>query len=168
MLAGTPTGTAIYAAIKRSGNTCFVANAGASEKSAEGTLPEEYEAFDGLLQQAKLAHLSRLNPPIIWGVTFEAWSGWPAKEAWDLVSSIQAALFPDPMQMFLGCSDDLHSKNGLRHLNRLCDVLTMWCHIYYGNHVFCTSDKNFHKPSHRAALLKLGAKQICTPEQLIV
>ena len=165
-LQGTPAGMAVLAASRSLSHTCFVVNAGASERLSDGTRPEEYARFEELLRCAGLDHLPRLDPPFIWGVTFEKRSVFPEHKADVLAREIEDALFPDPMQMFLGCSDDLDSKAGLRILNRLCDILGMWCHIHYGNDIFCTSDRNFHKSENKEALLRLGANRICTPSEL--
>ena len=51
-------------------------------------------------------------------------------------------------------------------LNRKCDVLSMWCHIHYGNDVFVTSDGNFHKATKLPRLIALGAKRIARPEEM--
>ncbi len=44
-----------------------------------------------------------------------------------------------------------------------CDVLSLWCHIWYQGDVFVTADKNFHKATKKPALIKLGAKSILRP-----
>lgn len=60
----------------------------------------------------------------------------------------------------------LSSKEGRKYLNKLCDVHTLWCHIFYGNDIFLTNDGNFMKKTKLPKLLKLGAKNICRPIDL--
>ena len=57
-------------------------------------------------------------------------------------------------------------NNARRDRNRLCDVLTMWCHLKYKNDVFLTNDPNFKKQTKLPPLLKLGAGQICAPGEM--
>jgi hypothetical protein len=45
--------------------------------------------------------------------------------------------------------------------NKKCDVLSMWCHIYYGGDIFVTSDKNFFKKL--PPLLEIGVGDILRP-----
>lgn len=165
MLRATPVGACILDAAKIDRYQCFVVNTGASEQIAGGGRSESYSDFEDLLCQAGLAHLQRLDPPWMWGLTFDEFSTCSDEESDALMERITEVLFPDPMAMFLG-SQDLDSPRGLKVVNKICDFLTMWSHIQYGNDVFCTSDKNFLKASRKQALLDLGAKRICTPAEL--
>ena len=47
-----------------------------------------------------------------------------------------------------------------RWLNALCDAEALASHIFYGGEVFVSDDKNFHKPSKKPQLLRLGAGRI--------
>jgi hypothetical protein len=46
------------------------------------------------------------------------------------------------------------------------DVLSMWCHIYCNGDIFVTGDNHFHK-SKKPQLIKLGAKQILKPNEVL-
>jgi hypothetical protein len=47
------------------------------------------------------------------------------------------------------------------------DVLMMWGHIWNKRDYFITRDKNFLKNHKKKALIKLGAKNILTPEEFL-
>lgn len=49
-------------------------------------------------------------------------------------------------------------------INLRCDVISMWCHIYYKNDIFITSDNNFFRINKYRKLLALGAGKIMTPK----
>jgi hypothetical protein len=51
--------------------------------------------------------------------------------------------------------------------NCKCDVQAMWSHIHAKRDVFVTSDKNFHRPEKKAALIALGAKRIEYPDEAV-
>jgi hypothetical protein len=144
---------------------CFVVNIGASEMLPLGVSPETYSAFDELLASVGIADLPRLNPMCVWDMTFWDHCIWADDKMSANSNAIEQILFPsnagasatDP-----NTGDNLSAKR----LNRLCDVHTMWCHIHYGNDVFCTSDRNFHKASKCSKLIALGAKAVKVPADL--
>jgi len=52
-----------------------------------------------------------------------------------------------------------------RWMNKKCDVLTLWSHIWYEGDIFVTRDTNFHRKAEK--LIKLGARKILTPVETL-
>jgi hypothetical protein len=63
--------------------------------------------------------------------------------------------------------DPLPKSPNRKWLNCKCDVQAMWSHIHAKRDVFVTSDKNFHRPEKKAALIALGAKGIEYPDEAV-
>lgn len=154
---GGDTGDRIRSVIDRSAHECFVVNVGASEMQRFGVRPDNYAAFEGLLARIGIAHLSRLDPIAIWNVTFWDHCVFAGDKDARLLESVQSALFPGDDQAKDAPGDERKA------LNRLCDALTTWCHIKYGNHVLLTTDGNYFKATKQPKLIKLGAGLICRP-----
>ena len=114
---------------------CFVVNIGASEMRERGVLPDHYDKFEELLQLAKIDNLPRLNPMIIFDVTFFDHCVFADDQMIKLSTDIEDILFPNKLDIDIA-SEGIDSQNGRKWLNRSCDVHTMWCHIHYGNNVF--------------------------------
>jgi len=53
-------------------------------------------------------------------------------------------------------------------LNVKCDVLSLWCHIYYNGDIFVTRDNNFYKVTKLKKLIVLGVGYILTPQQAVI
>jgi len=165
LLNQTEIGSKVRAILDSRGHECFVVNIGASEMREKGVRPDHYGRFDELLSLAGIAHLHRLNPMIILDVTF-----------WDrcilsddamvkLATGIENALFGETEKIDI-VQVGLDSSTGRKWLNRLCDVHSMWCHIYYENDVFLTTDRNFTKETKMPRLVALGAGRICHPNEI--
>jgi hypothetical protein len=165
LLNGASTGSLIRSKIATGIHSFFVAEVGASEMRQRGVRPDKYDLFDRLLVDAGIADLPRLSPMGIWGVTFWDHSLWAAEQMSELGKQIERILFGDD-QNPTDAAADLDSPIGRKWLNHTCDVLTMWCHIHYGNQIFLTSDKSFMKQSKLPALLSLGAGRVCEPSEL--
>jgi hypothetical protein len=144
---------------------CFVVNIGASEMRQHGVRPDNYAAFEALLQKTGLAHLPRMHPLAILDVTFFDKCVLAGGEDVRGVGQIQDALFGDAEPVNIGATG-MNSAEGAKLLNRLCDVHGMYCHIRNGNDVFLTTDGNFMKQTKLPKLLALGAGRICKPEEL--
>jgi len=125
---------------------------------------DNYAAFEELLNRIGVGDLLRLNPVGIYGVTL--WDHCPFAGDRDqvLLESIRNVLFPAIDNTNGGDA----TQNERRDINRLCDTLTMSCHISYENQVFLTTDSNFFKASKLPKLLQLGAGRICRPHELRV
>jgi hypothetical protein len=160
----TTIGNKIRTIIDNKANECFVVNIGASEMLKRGVRPDHYEKFEELLKSAGISYLPRLNPMLILDVTFLDYCILADEAMIKLASDIENVLFGKAQQIDIA-SVGLDSHLGRICLNRLCDVHGMWCHIYNKNDLFLTTDGNFFKETKLPRLIKLGAGQICQPNQ---
>lgn len=154
----TPEAQLIDSIIANPSHECFVVNIGASEQLKGGGLSNDYNLFESQLAAIGLARLPRLEPMLVWDVTFSDRCVWGDDVGVQLTNNIEAILFPQ-----LG---DVELESERKKRNRLCDIHSLWCHIRNGNDVFLTTDKNFTKASKLPRLIALGAKRICCPEDL--
>ena len=143
-------------------NQCFVVNIGASEMREQGVRPDQHEKFEKLLEKAGIAHLQRLHPLMIVGVTFLEKALLPSDQMITLSDAIRDALFGNSPSINIA-TVDLDSPAGKKWLNQECDVQGMWCHIQNGNEVFLTTDSNFTRETKLPKLIALGAGRICHP-----
>lgn len=161
----TEIGNKVRSMVSNKSNECFVVNIGASEMREKGVLPDHYEKFEELLESAQIAKLTRLNPMMIYDVTFFDHCVFSDDQMINLSTDIEDILFPNKLLIDLA-AEGIDSKNGKKWLNRLCDVHTMWCHIHYGNDVFLTADGNFKKQTKLPKLINIGAGKICHPNEI--
>jgi len=161
----TQIGKVVRSIVKSPANNCFVVNIGASEMRKEGVRPDKYEKFEQLLDKAGVAHLPRLNPMVIFDVTFFDHCILAGEEMIKLAEAIEDILFGDSEKLDI-TSVGLDSPEGEKWLNRLCNVHSLWCHIQNQNDVFLTADSNFKKKTKLAKLIALGAGGICHPNDL--
>ena len=161
----TDVGKAVQAIVSNTANECFVVNIGASEMRKKGVRPDKYEKFEELLGQTGLSHLPRLNPMMVFDVTFWDRCVWGGDDTIKLAADIQDALFGAAEKIDIA-SVGLDSPEGGKWLNRVCDIHGMWCHIQNGNDVFLTTDGNFSKETKLLKLFALGARRICHPQKL--
>src|SRR5271163_2941288 len=115
---------------------CYVVNVGASEMQRFGVRPDNYAAFEELLNRIGVGDLPRLNPIGIYGVTFWDHCLFAGDRDQVLLESIRNVLFP--------ATDNTNGGDAIQNerseINRLCDTLTMCCHLSYENQVFLTTD----------------------------
>lgn len=98
-----------------------------------------------------------------WDIAFWDPSVWVSQAMLDLLANIRAILFPNsPVDTE---APPIASSAFRVWLNRLGDVHTMWCHLFYGNDVFVTSDANVHKVSKPPKLVALDVGKILRPKQ---
>lgn len=135
----------------------YVVEVGASEMRERGIQPDRYDLFEDLLRQAVLESVPRLTPLMVWDVSFWDRCIWGDDQTDAELTEIERVLFGDSQAVKPG---------NKAWLNRFCDVHTMSCHLHYGNDVFVTSDRNFHKATKKPALVALGAGRIVTPGEL--
>lgn len=162
---GTEIGSQVETIVANRSNQCFVVNIGASEMRERGVKPEHYDRFEELLAAARIEHLPRLNPMLIFDVTFWDRCVWASDEMIQLAQAIESALFGNAQSIDIA-KEEHDSPAGRKWLNRICDVHTMWCHIHNGNEVFLTTDDNFTKETKLPKLIALGAGRICHPSAL--
>jgi hypothetical protein len=158
-------GTLVETIVENPSNQCFVVNIGASEMREKGVRPESYERFEELLAAARIDHLPRVNPMLIFEVTFWDRCVWASDEMIQLAKNIESVLFGNALHIDI-MKEGLDSPAGRKWLNRVCDVNSLWCHIQNGNEIFLTSDKNFKTATKLPKLIALGAGRICHPSEL--
>ncbi len=161
----TDVGAMIRTIVENPANECFVVNIGASEMREKGVRPDKYELFEGLLSSVGIEHLTRINPMLIFDVTFWDRCVWASDEKIKLASEIESALFGNAEPIAIE-NEVIDSPNWRKWLNRVCDVHSLWCHIQNGNEVFLTTDGNFTKETKLPKLIALGAGRICHPREL--
>ncbi len=150
----TDIGARIKAILSNKENECFVVNIGASEMREKGVRPDHYEKFEELLDLAGITHLPRLNPMMIWDVTFWDRCVWADDAMIKLAADIEDVLFGETQKIDISVVG-LDSPAGRKWLNRLCDVHSMWCHIYNKNDVFLTTDGDFIRETKMPKLIAL-------------
>jgi hypothetical protein len=161
----TEVGRAVEAVVSNPEHECFVVNIGASEMREFGIRPDCYSKFEELLEQAGIIFLPRLNPMLIYDVTFWDRCVWGSNRTIQLAEQIESVLFGKAAIVDIR-SAGIDSPEGKKWLNRLCDIHSMWCHIQNENDIFLTSDVNFKKLTKLPKLQSLGARRICTPGEL--
>jgi hypothetical protein len=154
--------------------TIRVSGIGASERRRGKTYAPNFSAFRERVSKLSQREFEILRPLGYWGITYWDWCLWSGEETplGELDRKIHLVLFPrtefswqdyaktqgvDPKQ-----SIEDNSPEWQKWRNRKCDVLTMWCHIYYTGDIFVTNDKRF-LGSRRTALINIGARNILNP-----
>lgn len=150
-------------AIAEDSHQAFVVEIGASEMRQRGVTPDRYDLFEQLLHEAGLALLPRLSPMMIWDVTFWDRGLWSDEKMAAQSMQIEEILFDGSPPIDI-TGETENSPKVATWRNRICDVQTMWCHLHYGNEVFLSSDRNFHKATKLPRLLALGAGEILRPQ----
>jgi hypothetical protein len=89
----TAIGDAVRSIVGKTAHECFVVNIGASEMRARGVRPDTYTRFEELLVETGLAHLPRLNPMMIFDVTFWDHCVFGEEDTIELAKDIDDALF---------------------------------------------------------------------------
>lgn len=144
----------------------------ASENRPNGTDNPRFSEFQNRLKRSDMDDVSVLKPIAHWNVTYWDWVLWSGPEMQKLEQDIHNILFPtSPFDHAAFVSREREGVGGVardgrieaKWRNHLCDVLTMWGHIWYGGNVFVTSDGNFHKDKKKSELVTLGAGQIIKP-----
>jgi hypothetical protein len=161
----TEIGGLLQSIVKDPENECFVVNIGASEMRERGVRPDKYDRFEELLAAAGIGYLSRIDPMLIFDVTFWERCVWGSEDTIRLAKDIESVLFgnAEPIAIEKEVVDSLAWR---KWLNRTCDILSLWSHIQNGNDVFLTTDGNFTKKTKLPTLIALGARRICHPRDL--
>ncbi len=140
----TKEGNLIRKILNNKSCSCFVVNIGASELLKQGIRPDRYDLFEKFLQKLQIEKLTRLNPMILFDVSFFDRSIFADDAMKSLADKIYSILFENFKQIEI--SDvGINSKEGYKWLNRVCDAHSLWSHIHYKNDIFLTTDKNFTK-----------------------
>jgi hypothetical protein len=106
-----------------------------------------------------------------WDITFLDYSLWSDDAMQELERKIHTILFPNVEFLWqdycrANSLDPASTPTG-KWRNCKCDVLAIWSHIHGNRDVFVTSDRNFHIPAKKAALIALGAKHIECPNDAV-
>ena len=144
----------------------------ASESKPNGSYIAHFDEFRERICAIGLSNVDILKPLLYWGTGFWDYFVYGGGKLSRLEEEIQRILFPKiEMEYTQYCENkslDKNSKEGWKKwVNAKCDVLSMWCHIYYKGDIFVTNDRNFHKKTKKNCLIELGAGEILRPEEII-
>jgi len=149
---------------------------GASERLKGGTFADSFTVFQKRLRRISPKELDILRPLLYLDICYLDWSILAGEDTVELERNIHNVLFPEyefawsDQAKLLGLDPNIafseSHKECMKWRNRKCDVLGLWCHIFYANDIFVTRDKNFHKKSKKPLLIDLGAKSICCPSEV--
>lgn len=97
---------------------------------------------------------------------------WGGRWLYELEKEIQAIMFPGYAVEYRDfCKKhgyDKEDKDAWRKwVNKKCDVLALWSHIWYSGDIFVTRDSDFHKATIKPKLTELGAGKILTPAKAV-
>lgn len=141
-----------------------------NEKSIKGEYPESINHFIDRIIRLSKRRIEILSPMAIWGMCFWDYCIWYDEAMVNLDNKIHQILFPNIQVAWI----DYAEQNNLnpdrldsRWRNPKCDVISLWCHIYYCRDIFITNDANFHKQSKKQQLIALGSKKILRPTEAI-
>lgn len=139
---------------------------GASERGAtqKGNISEFLER----LARIGLGGVEVLKPIGRFGITYFDWCLLSGDEMVEVEKHIHQILFPTmEFDYSIYCAQHgIDVNSGAidpRWLNAKCDVLSFWCNLHYGNGIYVTSDRNFHKHTKKPRLIALGARGIVRP-----
>lgn len=142
----------------------------ASEQRPDQTYVSHFNEFKHRLAIIGLGNVEILNTILYVGLGFVGYSLVGGGKLEELERRIQRIMFPTIELQF----KDFCKKRGLkldekkawhRWVNKKCDVLTLWSHIWYEGDIFVTRDTNFHRKAEK--LTKLGAGKILTPVETL-
>jgi hypothetical protein len=136
----------------------------ASERMKNGEQIKNFSDFEERINKISKKKISILSPIAILGVTYWDRCIFSDKDKDFLDLQLQRILFPKtPINLPKDSGPDYF----VRWKNARCDVVSMWCHIFYSGDIFVTSDRNFSKSTKLPKLIELGAKKILTPKDTI-
>jgi hypothetical protein len=144
-----------------------VAGIGASEMKRDGTYAVNFAEFVEKMAASGLESADILKPLAYLDITYLDWCVVAGDDPIDLEKRIHMVLFPDIEFEYasycINRARDVAGPIDRKWKNAKCDVLTMWCHIWYGGGIFVTSDRNFHRDTKKPQLIALGAGNILRP-----
>lgn len=144
----------------------------ASERPPDSAYISPLDEFKYRLQRDRLHSAEILKPICYTNVTFSNWCITGGGALSELEKEIHDILFPRIEFSYF----DYCRFRGLQHRtvpidskwrNAKCDVLAIWCHIYYDADIFVNRDFNFFKQSRRGPLIHLVAREIMKLDQVI-
>ena len=159
--------------------TIRVVGIGASERLKDKTYALTFSTFQDRVRRLSQREFEILKPLGYWNITYWDWCIWGGEGTpeSELERKIHTVLFPEiefKWQDFARANGVDHdqavqsqSREWQKWRNRKCDVLAMWCHIYYAGDAFITTDDHFHQATKKPALISLGAKSILYPTEVV-
>jgi hypothetical protein len=144
----------------------------ASERKPDGTYNSNFNEFKRRICAAGLSDAEILKPIAYFGISYWDYCLFGGGDLSVLDASIQKILFPKIETEFAGyCKnrgiDEGNADAWRKWVNAKCDVLSIWCHIYHNGDIFATRDRNFHKVTKKPQLIRLGAKEILKPREVL-
>ncbi len=149
----------------------------ASERLPGKTYASDFAAFQRRVGKLSQKEFEIVKPICYLGITYLDWCVLGEEESpqGGLELKIHQVLFPGSEFTW----EDFARVNNVdsngtaepagplwqKWLNRKCDVLAMWSHIFYRGDVFVTADERFHKVTKKPRLIELGAKSILRPAE---
>jgi hypothetical protein len=143
----------------------------ASEKLLNGEYVDNIQKFLDRIYKLSKRKFEVLRPRGIWGMTYWDYCVWDGEALIELEKKIHKVLFPKLPFAFTNYANLHHLNPDIltpKWRNPKCDVISMWCHIYYQKDIFVTNDDNFHKHTKKEPLIELGAKNILRPFEIII
>ncbi len=143
----------------------------ASEKLPKGNKFANFEEFEERINRVGLSKLELLKPIGYWDITFHDWCVYSGEKLAKLEKEIQEIIHPNYEVNFNDhCKKYGYEQTDLKilakWLNAKCDVLAMWCHIWYNGDIFVSSDGHFFGKK-KDPLLKLGSGDILRPDESV-
>lgn len=143
-----------------------VVAAGASERQPDGSSAATYETFEQLLATAGLSDLPILLPPFFYGVSYWGHMVYIGPKETQLLDAIQSIVWPGgSLDYSAYCADlgrDPTWPPKTTWTNRVCDILTLWCHVQASDAAFVTRDQA-SIGRHAARLAEVGVGEILSP-----
>ncbi len=141
-----------------------------NEKLPNGEYADNINAFISRIKKLSIREIEILKPMAMWDMCFWDYCLWSDDQMDELARKIHTILFPTFPYDWKEYSEKNHldiSKLTPQFRNKRCDVISLWCHIYYQHDIFITSDKNFLRKAKLESLHILGSKKILTPKDAL-
>ena len=141
-------------------------------KQDKKTHPSHFDEFKKRLASASLGGVKIL--PTLWytGVSFVGYclagGGWLSK----LEEEIHGILFGEGETEYSEFCwkygyDEKAKEEWVEWVQRKCDVLILWSHIWYNGDIFVTRDDNFFKQMKKPKRIELGVGRILRPAEAV-
>jgi hypothetical protein len=136
----------------------------AAEKLSNGGKLKSFLDFKKRIDKLSIRKFTILRPFAIWDMTYFDYCIFPDDEMIEFDKKIQKIIFP---QIPICLPSDYQENKIIKWKNARCDVVSMWCHIYYSGDIFVTSDRHFLKEKVKNDLQKIGSKNILSPTETL-
>ncbi len=133
----------------RHGELELIAAAITASENQLDDVPPTWEQFKGQLAEAGLADVPTLQCPLTWGMGFWGKGLWADEDKSELERQIWDILPPK--------LDRDDTSNRRKWVNKKCDVMTVWTHVWHKTDVLLTSDRRMLRKAQELAAA-LGAR----------